>query len=34
MTPTDHEKTFKKDKIGKKIYNLFLEQQATEEEAF
>ena len=34
MTPTDHKKTFKKDKIGKKIYNLFLEQQATEEEAF
>lgn len=34
MTPTDHEKTFKKDKIGKKLYQLFLEQQAAQEEAF
>lgn len=28
MTPMNHERTFKKDKIGKKLYELFIEARS------
>jgi len=31
MTPTDHERTFKKDKIGKKLYQFYLKAQADDD---
>lgn len=32
MTPMNHERTFKKDKIGKKLYQLFLVEKAKDED--
>ncbi len=32
MTPMNHERTFKKDKIGKKLYHFFLEEKKKGEE--
>ena len=32
MTPMNHERTFKKDKIGKKLYKLFLKVKSQDEE--
>ncbi|MCQ2314509.1 MAG: hypothetical protein MJZ56_04985 [Bacteroidales bacterium] len=31
MTPMDHERTFKKDKIGKKLYQLYLKAKAKDD---
>lgn len=32
MTPMDHERTFKKDKIGKKLYQLYLKAKAKDDD--
>lgn len=32
MTPNDHERTFKKDKIGKKLYQLYLKAKTKEDD--
>lgn len=32
MTPSDHERTFKKDKIGKKLYQFYLKAKSKDED--
>ena len=32
MTPMNHEKSFKKDKIGKKLYDFFIKQQSVSDD--
>jgi len=31
MTPMNHERTFKKDKIGKKLYQFYLKEKQKDE---